>query len=88
MTKEKTEKGTDRAPEGPANRDKSISINESRKINLTGQKIADIRPLKKAAMNFPEPVKTLILSEPDTMDASEFIGKIGTWEKLLRIRGD
>lgn len=47
--------------------------------------MADIRPLKAKAVKFPEPLKTLILSEPDTMDASEFIGKLGTWERLLKI---
>lgn len=53
-----------------------------------GPRMADIRPLKAKAVNFPEPLRTLILSEPDTMEASEFIGKLGTWEKLLKIKGD
>ncbi len=48
----------------------------------------NIQPMKEKALNFPEPVKTLILSEPDTMESSEFIAKLGTWEKLLRIRGE
>ncbi len=47
--------------------------------------IVDIRPLKEKAIKFPEPVKTLILSSPDTMQASEFIVKSGEWDKLLRI---
>ena len=45
----------------------------------------DLGKLKAKAVKFPEPVKTLILSEPDVMDSSEFISKIGTWEKLLQI---
>ncbi len=40
-------------------------------------------PLKEKAVKFPEPARTLILSEPDNMDAKEFITKLGTWEKLL-----
>ncbi|MHB8396056.1 MAG: hypothetical protein ACYDAZ_01840 [Thermoplasmataceae archaeon] len=44
-------------------------------------------PLKEKALKFPEPVKTLILSEPDTLDSQDFISKLGTWEKLLKIRG-
>lgn len=35
LTKGKTEERDYRAPEGPANQNKSISFNEQRKINLT-----------------------------------------------------
>ena len=45
----------------------------------------DLGKLKAKAVKFPEPVKTLILSEPDILDSSEFITKLGTWEKLLEI---
>ena len=41
--------------------------------------------LKQEAIKFPEPVKSLILSEPDTMDSTEFITKLGTWDKLLKM---
>jgi hypothetical protein len=41
--------------------------------------------MKAKALNFPEPVKSLILSETGTMDANEFIAKLGTWERLLTI---
>ncbi|BAB59842.1 TVG0706547 [Thermoplasma volcanium GSS1] len=41
--------------------------------------------IKAAAMMMPEPVKSLILSEPDTLDASELITKLGTWDRLLKI---
>ncbi len=39
--------------------------------------------LKQNAMNLPEPVKSLILSEPDSIDSAELITKLGTWDKLL-----
>jgi hypothetical protein len=42
--------------------------------------------LKTKALQFPEPVKTLILSEPDQIDSKEFISKLGTWERLLRMQ--
>ena len=45
----------------------------------------DVKLLKARAINFPEPIRTLILSEPDILDPSEFITKLGTWEKLLQI---
>lgn len=45
----------------------------------------DIRLMKEKAVNFPEPLKTLILSEPDKMGSDEFITKLGVWEKVLKI---
>lgn len=42
-------------------------------------------PLKEKAVRFPEPVRTLILSEPDVIDSRDFISKLGTWERLLKI---
>lgn len=42
-------------------------------------------PLKEKALAFPEPVKSLILSEPDMIDSRDFITKLGTWERLLKI---
>lgn len=42
--------------------------------------------LKEKAIRFPEPVKTLILSEPDTLDSNDFISKLGTWERLLAMQ--
>lgn len=47
--------------------------------------IVDLRPMKTRALSFPEPVKSLILSEPDMIDAQDFISKLGTWEKLLKM---
>ena len=47
--------------------------------------LVDLAPMKAKALNFPEPVKSLILSEPDAIDAQDFISKLGTWEKLLKM---
>ena len=47
--------------------------------------LIDLKPMKAKAVLFPEPVKTLILSEPDTVDAQDFISKLGTWERLLKM---
>ena len=41
--------------------------------------------LKEKAMRFPEPVRSLILSEPDLLDSSDFIVKLGTWDRLLQM---
>lgn len=48
----------------------------------------NLGPMKAAALNFPEPIKSLILSEAETMDAHEFIAKIGTFEKLLKMHSE
>ena len=45
----------------------------------------DLKPMKAKALNFPEPVKSLILSEPDIIEAQDSISKMGTWEKLLKM---
>jgi hypothetical protein len=47
--------------------------------------LADLRPIKAKALNFPEPLKSLILSEPDMIDAQDFISKLGTWERLAKM---
>ena len=47
--------------------------------------LVDLTPLKTKALNFPEPVKSLILSEPDMIDAQDFISKLGTWERLSKM---
>ena len=43
-------------------------------------------PIKELAYEFPEPVRSLILGEPDTMDSREFIMMEVTWEKILRMK--
>lgn len=45
----------------------------------------DMRLMKAKALNFPEPVRSIILSEPDTMNSQEFIAKLSTWEKTVAI---
>lgn len=47
--------------------------------------LIDMNPLKRKALGFPEPVKSLILSEPDKIDSQDFISKLETWEKLLKM---
>ena len=47
--------------------------------------LVDLTPLKAKAINFPEPLKSLILSEPDTIDAQDFISKLGTWDRLAKM---
>jgi hypothetical protein len=47
--------------------------------------IVDLKPMKNKAMQFPEPLKSLILSESASMDSDEFIAKLGTWDKLLKM---
>jgi hypothetical protein len=44
-----------------------------------------MRLMKAKALNFPEPVRSIILSEPDTMNSQEFIAKLSTWEKTVAI---
>jgi hypothetical protein len=43
--------------------------------------------MKLKALTWPEPVKSLILSEPDEMMVDEFVIKIGHWEKIFKIQG-
>jgi hypothetical protein len=44
------------------------------------------RILKQHANEFPEPVRSLILQEPDFSDMERLITDIGTFEKLLRLK--
>jgi hypothetical protein len=45
----------------------------------------NIKPLKDEAIKLPDPVKTLILSQPDEMDEGELISKFFEWKKLIKI---
>lgn len=45
----------------------------------------DIVRLKERALSYPEPVRSLILSEPDSMESNIFIEKVGTWDRLLKM---
>ena len=45
--------------------------------------MVDLRTMKKKALAWPDPVKSLILSESDTLLFADFITKLGDWERLL-----
>ena len=47
--------------------------------------IINIRGLKKIAENVEEPLRTLLLSQPDEMTREEFLTKGGEWWKLLEL---
>jgi hypothetical protein len=47
--------------------------------------LVDLTSMKAKALSFPEPLKSLILSEPDTIDAQDFISKLGTWDRLAKM---
>jgi hypothetical protein len=57
-------------------------------IFSSGNRLVDVRALKSKAVNFPEPAKTLILSEPDEIPLGDYILKQSQWEKLLRMAGE
>ena len=44
-----------------------------------------LKSLKEKALKFPEPLKSLILSEPDVLDSKDFISKVCTFERILEI---
>jgi hypothetical protein len=48
----------------------------------------NIKPLKDEAIKLPDPVKTLILSQPDEMQEDELIYKFFEWRKLLKIENE
>jgi len=43
----------------------------------------NIRPLKGIALRLSDPVKTLILSEPDILPREEYLIKVEQWLKIL-----
>ena len=45
----------------------------------------NIQSLKQLALKLPEPVKTLILSQPDELSQDDLISKFFEWKKLLKI---
>lgn len=49
--------------------------------------VLDMRLLKDRASEFPEPVRSLILSERDSLCLDDFLSKFSTWEKVLKISG-
>lgn len=48
--------------------------------------VISTRILKQHANEFPEPVRSLILQEPDLSDMERLISDIGTFEKLLQLK--
>lgn len=45
----------------------------------------DLAPLKAKALDFPEPVRSLILEEPDELEFKSYLSKMETWERLLKM---
>jgi len=45
--------------------------------------VVNIRNLKRIALKINDPVKTLILSEPDVMPRYEYLIKIQQWLKII-----
>jgi len=43
----------------------------------------NIRPLKGIALKLEDPLKTLILSEPDILSKEEYLIKIQEWLKIV-----
>jgi hypothetical protein len=41
--------------------------------------------MKTKALAWPDPVRTLILSEPDQIPVVDFLALVGVWEKTLTI---
>jgi len=50
-------------------------------------KLVDLRPIKDKVLDWPEPARTLILSEPDRISFPDFLVKVNTWERILQIKG-
>ena len=45
------------------------------------------RILKQHANEFPEPVRSLILQEPDFTEMERLVSDLGTLERLLKLKG-
>ena len=45
----------------------------------------NIRPLKAIAIKLQDPLRTLILSEPDMIPREEYLIKIQSWLKILNL---
>ena len=48
----------------------------------------DLKPIKSHAFEYPEPVRMLILSEPDKLPMEDFLAKSSQWIKLLRMESE
>jgi len=45
----------------------------------------DLKELKAQASEFPDPVRSLILGEKDSLGVDDFLSKFATWERLLKM---
>ena len=50
--------------------------------------VLDMKGFKAKAIEFPEPLRSLILSERDFLSVDDFVSKFATWEKVLVFAGD
>jgi hypothetical protein len=50
-------------------------------------KTVSLKSMKLKALTWPEPLRTLILSEDDNVTFEDFIIKLGVWEHLLHLTG-
>ena len=48
----------------------------------------DLTPMKAKALMYPDPVRTLILSEPDSLPLDDFLAKSSQWVKLLKMEAE
>ena len=47
--------------------------------------LLELRVLKDKASEFPDPVRSLILGERDSLDVEDFLSKFSTWERVLKL---
>lgn len=47
----------------------------------------DMRDLKDKAVEFPEPLRSLILGERDFVAVDDFVSKFASWERILKLLG-
>ena len=45
----------------------------------------DIRKLREIAPKLKEPIRSLLLSQPENMTAEEYVAKVTDWLKLLEL---
>lgn len=74
-------------PPNPQEEIQLISLKENN-ILSSENLLVDIRGLKSKAVNFPEPARVLILSEPDELPLKDYILLQYQWEKILRMVGE
>jgi len=53
------------------------------KVNMSD--MVNIRPLKTIAIKLEDPLKTLILSEPDIISREEYLIKVQAWLRILNL---